>query len=101
LKFFVVILALYVVGLTVMPCSDVYAVENPQTSITIMADNHNDYHEMDMCSPFCFCTCCQSLFESTVSEYMPSNPVAIPIDYNFIEKSYKNPVNSFWRPPKY
>lgn len=52
------ILLIYILGLIFVPCTDAHADSNPNTTIEIVhaADEH-----ADLCSPFCFCDCCQTL----------------------------------------
>ncbi len=100
MKFFVVILSMYVLGLTVMPCFDAHSAVKSQSDITIVIDNQNGHESIDLCSPFCFCTCCQSLFEFSFEEFILPRPDGIDQFSDFIEKNQKSPTISFWRPPK-
>lgn len=53
------ILCIYFMLLSIMPCSDVEeCMSASQTSISALTDHGNHSHESEMCSPFCVCACC-------------------------------------------
>jgi hypothetical protein len=100
LKLFVVILSVYVLGLTVMPCISKDTVGIDQTGLAINADNQNHQDDIDNCSPFCSFSCCQNLFQPSKDGYLLSRFAGINIDIPFILKSPEKPVINLWRPPK-
>lgn len=92
------IMAIYILGLIIVPCADVHAEYDSNKAGVQLIDTHENH--VDTCSPFCFCDCCQivsqpeyhsfttpsiNLFESLVTFYQASE-FSIPI--------------TFWRPPK-
>ncbi len=83
-----------------MPCFDVHAADNLQISTTVLMDGQNNHDDIDLCSPFCYCTCCQSLFETSLEGFILSKPVGFNSDIPFIVKNHMSPIISFWRPPK-
>ena len=50
------ILSLLIFVMSVMPCSDNYTCEDTDTALSAKHDHSDD--EGDLCSPFCFCSCC-------------------------------------------
>lgn len=56
------ILAVFFVGLSFIPCDD--SDLDQENSITVAANqqDHNHDSEGDLCSPFCICHCCHSHF---------------------------------------
>ena len=60
MKLLVIILSIYTVALTAVPCDDLFIVNQDSISISQSIDdvNHNTF---DLCSPFCSCVCCASL----------------------------------------
>jgi hypothetical protein len=64
MRVFTFLFAVYILGITLMPCCD--AVTCPEESPTELSANHNHSEdEEDHCTPFCTCTCCGSIFTST------------------------------------
>lgn len=55
MKVLALILSLLILGSMGTPCSD--AEEKEQTEL---AEEHEDHHEEDFCSPFCTCQCCKT-----------------------------------------
>ena len=90
------ILSIYLLGLIVVPCTDVHAISNPNITIEIV--NALDQH-VDLCSPFCFCDCCQSLSHQA-KYYLFANyidQVSMIMPYNqYGERIFIFP---HWRPP--
>ena len=100
MKLVAVILSVYVLTLTAVSCSDMLAAENSQSEIAVTAEIQDHPYNIDLCSPFCFCSCCQTFpvsIENTIYYFVPvydknSNP--------YLENNYPNHVISVWRPPK-
>ena len=64
MRYLAIILSIYSLLLTVVPCSDAHStVQKSDVSEMVQStDNVNDVH-LDLCSPFCACACCQTLAE--------------------------------------
>jgi len=60
MKYFAVLLSIYIVFLTVLPCID--KPENTLMQKTVISGQHtsNPQLDADHCSPFCSCNCCSS-----------------------------------------
>jgi hypothetical protein len=74
MKAFVIILSVYCILLSGIPCADIdvtHASANASYSLPVAPDNHND---ADHCSPFCTCQCCQAYFQVSV------RPVELPVN---------------------
>jgi len=64
MKYLAVILSIYALLLTIVPCADAcsYADNSAQTELVSQQMNQVDQEHSDhtdQCSPFCSCTCCQ------------------------------------------
>ena len=97
MKVFSAILSIYILGLLLAPCSDVYAESNPETVI-LSADTHS--HGADACTPFCFCECCQTLIQPAVVYHFTAFTTLIESITPLIITSESLFIHSFWRPPK-
>lgn len=98
MKFFALILSLVVLWLTLTPCID--TPEDNCVSKTEMSQQHSHSGDLDLCSPFCTCQCCQvcvnipSVLFTQVHSANPEflYPVAhqdVPHDFNY--ELYKPP----------
>lgn len=97
------LLSIYLLVLSMAPCSD--AVECTEANLTIVSssighDNHS--HEAEMCTPFCICACCGSIVPMTQQRASLS-----PLDFNSLEitGTYNSILplevyHSIWQPPK-
>lgn len=73
MRIILAILALFVMGLTALPCVDVYAHSTHEELASEIHTAHSQFD--DDCSPFCACQCCQV----QVAEY----------DYTFVQTPIK------------
>ncbi len=91
---------MYVMVLTAIPCNDTNAANTNSVSLELVKQSPNQSHDVDLCSPFCFCHCCQTLtFPSFFSTYF-INLVEITLDIKLKEPAISSPVASIWQPPK-
>jgi len=99
-KYAAMILSVYIVVLTAMPCNDIHAINSNNIALELSEQNANQTNDVDLCTPFCFCHCCQTLsfpsFYNVVLTILAENP----LDNSFIESAYSSPVASIWQPPK-
>lgn len=108
MKIFSVILSVYLLALSCLPCGDVEdckVVDNEKISFS--ETNHTNHQEdTETCSPFCICACCGtnialnfsfSTFISEIEQQFLLDKVKIN-SYNtkFISDFYGN----IWQPPK-
>ncbi|HKJ40604.1 MAG TPA: DUF6660 family protein [Sunxiuqinia sp.] len=94
------IFSLIILSMALLPCTDVHADATHGNGVVAVADEHHSAEDMDLCSPFCFCNCCQT--------------ISIPVDFMAINFQYshtkidhfelqKQPIKQFrelWKPPK-
>ncbi|WP_394334421.1 DUF6660 family protein [Reichenbachiella faecimaris] len=96
-----IILALFILGLSLVPCADNDLSQVDSVSISALNADHDHDADVDLCSPFCVCQCCQSHFTTHPSFY--SNLVVLP--YILLETSYSDLLTdgfqmSVLQPPK-
>lgn len=100
MKFIALILSVYVMVLTTLPCADVHAFDKNSATIELTVQSQHYSNDVDLCSPFCFCNCCQTLsqantFYTLQIDILASNLIVPTIVQNEIKSAI-----SFWRPPK-
>ncbi|WP_317047243.1 DUF6660 family protein [Flavobacterium sharifuzzamanii] len=105
MKWITVILSIYLLALSNMPCADMEVNSAMhKTAQFASEDNHSHDKTNDLCSPFCACNCCGAQvlsYHSAVSFEFPKtyNQISISLpSYNsvFISNFY----GSIWQPPQ-
>ncbi|AMC11774.1 hypothetical protein Lupro_11060 [Lutibacter profundi] len=102
MKLIVIILSIYTVVLTAIPCDDVFINDKQQEmSISQSSDdvNHNTF---DLCSPFCSCVCCASFFtEQPIYDEVLQTKIAVKELCTFSNTSFANNYFSkIYQPPR-
>ncbi|WP_147271957.1 DUF6660 family protein [Marinilabilia salmonicolor] len=100
MKYLAVILSMYVMVLTAIPCNDVHAANTNSVSLELSEQSPNQTNDVDLCSPFCFCHCCQTLSFPSFFSISFINLVVITLDIKLKEPAISSPVASIWQPPK-
>lgn len=105
MKVFTIIFSIYILALSIMPCSDAFNDCNRITTVreSTLAHNHQSDHN-DFCSPFCTCSCCSisvypnaNFVSFSIAKPAVGSKVAYPIrDFSFVSNFYGN----IWQPPK-
>ena len=105
MRVFAYIFSIYILALSVMPCSDVYNDCKSDTALAQSSQSHNHKSDHnDVCSPFCTCTCCSvsanpqfTPFVVKVAKPLVTTKLTFPNrDFFFVSNFYGN----IWQPPK-
>ncbi|WP_438710982.1 DUF6660 family protein [Aquimarina muelleri] len=102
MKFFVVILSVYFLGLSFIPCEDA-VVENTSMDQEVVEylDKSTDNHHADLCSPFCSCQCCHvNVAEIGVQPYKIITPQISKIPNTRLVASEQEVNYSILHPPR-
>jgi hypothetical protein len=86
--------------LTAMPCIDVHAANTNSVSLELVKQSPSQTNDVDLCSPFCFCHCCQTLSFPSFLRISFINLVEFTLDIKFKESTFLSHVASIWQPPK-
>ncbi len=100
MKYIAVILSVYIMVLTAMPCDDMHTADSNSTSFELSEQNHNQANDLDLCSPFCFCHCCQTISFPSFYDGLLSDVEVVTLNIPFKESRFSNPFSSIWQPPK-
>ncbi|MEI7486201.1 MAG: DUF6660 family protein [Chryseobacterium sp.] len=101
MNLFRLILAMYFVVLSVMPCEDIHK----KTELSFSLDESHSKDKGDICSPLCVCNCCQI----TVTAFKMDVSMNIPKQIQtYFSKKILFQKNNFayqvydhiWQPPK-
>lgn len=106
MNIFRLILAMYFMVLSVMPCEDVHQQSgSKKTELSFNVDESHSKDKGDICSPLCICNCCQI----TVTAFKMDVSVNIPKQIQtYFSKKILFQKNNFayqvydhiWQPPK-
>lgn len=104
MRLFAFILSLYILALSLVPCSDNVAHFNDHIAVGQSTDHHDhDHsdHSNDTCTPFCSCACCGTIFTMPASQFINPSKLSIPTDYFFhYSFTYSFDFNEgIWEPP--
>lgn len=97
------IFTIYLLALTVYPCSDAEtcADDSPSGSKVELASHDHSQDETDQCTPFCICACCSATIRLTVTE------VILPAAFHntthtipYTERPLLTNPHAIWQPPK-
>ncbi|WP_319802307.1 DUF6660 family protein [Flavobacterium sp. N1736] len=106
MKWINIILSIYLIVLSGLPCADTLVSETKSHTTQIVSQSHEQSHEKgsDLCPPFCSCNCCttQVLNSAPVISWIfniDSSLIKKPLStYNSILIS--NFYGSIWQPPQ-
>jgi hypothetical protein len=101
LKILSIILIIYVLILTLSPCVDSHASSCLILKEIAQKDNHSNSSEINLCSPFCTCNCCQVISLITLVSLIKTvdtSPTSFKTAYN--HSILKDISFSIWQPPK-
>ena len=105
MKFVNIILSIVILALSCMPCTDMESdKDNLSTEFALNENSHSHDKQIDLCSPFCMCSCCSA----QVFTYFPITTMNFPLVIGVIKiplPTYKpiftsNFFGSIWQPPQ-
>ena len=106
MKFINIILSVIILALSCMPCTDMEGsgVSHSSSELALNNDSHSHDKQIDLCSPFCACNCCNT----QMFTYFSITAIDFPIVTGVIKislPSYKsifssNFFGSIWQPPQ-
>lgn len=104
MKFVHLILSIYIIALSCLPCTDAENnIRNKEISVRVQEKSASNEHHDDACSPFCICNCCHSSGFYKTTDYVTSATIEINTENPKIEYSpvfFSNFSISIWQPPK-
>ena len=75
-----------------MPCDDIHAINSNNISLELSEQSQNQSNDIDLCTPFCFCQCCQTISIPSFYDVKLANLVDFTLDYKYNESAYLSPV---------
>lgn len=109
-KWLTTILSLYLLGLSVWPCSDerlpVMGQESAAVVVSVDRSQPGSAHQHeDQCTPFCTCACCAAtltvLLKYGYTLIQPTDGVTISTDhFPYSPTHWATPDAAIWQPPQ-
>ena len=99
------ILSIYMLVLALVPCSDgidfIHGNCDSSTEIADNSHNHSDHDHQDLCTPFCTCTCCGSMFTMpTTLDYSDCHSkISTECIHNYQSSYSFDYSKGVWHPP--
>lgn len=97
MRLFCALLAIYVFALSVHTCSDGKTAEHQLCVVRQPNDAHAD---MDLCSPFCTCTCCAGVTLLKVDRFQQVVPMHTLVYSEGTSTVLSMPRTPVWQPPQ-
>ena len=102
MKYITLILSIYFLALTTMPCIDKPLENNIQQGLSYIQSDLDDHQNCTACSPFCFCDCCvtpifQQITNIRFDCLLLSEKINSQIDIIIVPSH----LTSIWQPPKF
>lgn len=97
--------SIYVLMLAVYPCADQKTCVDEQRTGTVanmeMGDHNHSESETDLCSPFCFCSCCAASIRLTIGVVVPNNYRHNTIHtIPYTDRPLLSNSHAIWQPPR-
>lgn len=105
MRMFTLLFCIYLLALSVVPCSDTFmAGQSDKESITFSASHNHTSDNTDFCSPFCICNCCSSpvmsKFKASYTTFTKITFVS-QLDFPVRELSFISKyAGVIWNPPQ-
>lgn len=106
MNLFRLILAMYFMVLSVMPCEDIHKQSGPdKTLLSLNIDESHSKDKGDICSPLCVCNCCQITVTAFKMDISMNIPQKIQTYFSkkilFQKNNFAYQVyDHIWQPPK-
>ncbi|RYY71277.1 MAG: hypothetical protein EOO13_03675 [Chitinophagaceae bacterium] len=102
MKYFTVLMSLYMLLLSCMPCNDsIDCNEDTGVSVVSKTADHNDHEDEENCTPFCVCACCAApVFQAPVAFTIRKFCPRIQLNFYLEEAFYTTSQSRIWQPPR-
>ena len=100
LKIFSIILSIYIIALTLIPCVDNYSDSCMNKQEFVNNDDNSHPLDIDLCSPFCVCNCCGTSISISLNIFIPIKTIPITLYFPNTVPKIADIAYSFWQPPK-
>jgi hypothetical protein len=99
-KIISILLTIYTLSLSMMPCADEYVCSDEITESVVDTSADHSSEEEDFCSPFCVCACCAQNIWAPYLLYKTKivlNELLVAV---YRLPDFASQTQSIWQPPK-
>ncbi|WP_138485418.1 DUF6660 family protein [Dyadobacter bucti] len=105
IRIVLIMLAIYTTALSCIPCTDTVSVEAYGTSVNVIkaGQTRQQAADIDLCTPFCTCTCCASVLITQPVAILPAKAAFSffkEITFAYLSRSHSGDLTSIWQPPR-
>ncbi|MDD3860986.1 MAG: hypothetical protein PHW83_12365 [Bacteroidales bacterium] len=101
MKTFALILSIYILALTIVPCFDSHLTGTEASTELCQKNNDPDTSDTDLCSPFCTCSCCGTSISFELLVFLNTTIVTPSVlKFHFRTPDITEIAFAFWQPPK-
>jgi hypothetical protein len=105
MRILLIVLAIYTTALSCIPCKDSVQTRERGTVVNVIkADQaHQKTADIDLCTPFCTCTCCASVSMQQQITTLPAKAafsVFEDINFAYLSRTHSGDLTSIWQPPR-
>ena len=97
MRFLCALLTVYVFALSIHTCADGNTSGHEVSTLEQTSDGHG---EMDLCSPFCTCTCCAGITHVKVNHFQHFIPMHTLVYSESTSTVLSMPRTPVWQPPQ-
>ncbi|MFM2048423.1 MAG: hypothetical protein RI955_971 [Bacteroidota bacterium] len=95
------LLATYLFALMLLPCNNTCCLDEHETPTTTQATQNHHETDTDICSPFCFCSCCATAIIALHNPDFNFVPHYSLQTFSLLEQVFLSKKHSaIWQPPK-
>jgi hypothetical protein len=100
-----IILAIYTTALSCIPCKDTVSTRAYGTTLTVIKAGQTSQQaaDIDLCTPFCTCTCCASVsIQQQVAALPEKTAFSLfeDIAFAYLSRTHSGDLTSIWQPPR-
>jgi hypothetical protein len=103
MRIILIILAFYTIALSCIPCQDQALEASYSDHLKFDASSDQQSADIDLCSPFCICTCCSAITlqtEIVSPPLMASFSVFEELSFAYSSNSDSGDLATIWQPPR-
>lgn len=91
----------YMMFMVFIPCADACGIESHEQSVSMETSKDHHQEHLDLCSPFCSCSCCSTQVTVSPLSNLEITKNAISRSFISIDTPFHHALYfSIWQPPK-
>lgn len=105
MRIVLIVLAIYTTALSCIPCKDSVQTKaySPVVNLIKVDQSRQQTADIDLCTPFCTCTCCASVSIQQEITTLPAKAafsVFEDLTFAYLSRTHSGDLTSIWQPPR-